>query len=196
MENLTLESNKNERIGFWIRAGAYLIDIVFTFLFGYLLMVFVGDLFLNLFFGDQIADMELQMNKVQEMPSSSSFNFIGTFMSFFRNWMSISAGAAFAGLILVVLEGFFGQSVGKFILGIKVTDLDGGNLPSQKLWLRSGLKYGNNIIALIGSMSGLIAISVLGSFWGMAIFVGFFLTFMDNKQTIHDMMAKTIVSRK
>jgi len=194
MEN-NIEQITSERIGFWLRAGAYLIDIVFVFLFGYVLTLFVGDFFLDLFFGNQIADMNEQMNEIQHL-SPKSNQFINPFMSIVKSWMSISAGAAFAGLILVVLEGIFGQSVGKFILGIKVTDLDGGNLPSQKLWLRSGLKYGNNIIALIGSVSGLMAISVLGSFWGMAIFVGFFLTFMDNKQTIHDMIAKTVVSKK
>ncbi|NQX97429.1 MAG: RDD family protein [Flavobacteriales bacterium] len=194
MEN-NIEQIISERIGFWLRAGAYLIDIVFVFLFGYVLTLFVGDFFLDLFFGNQMADMNEQMNEIQHL-SPKSNQFINPFMSIVKSWMSISAGAAFAGLILVVLEGIFGQSVGKFILGIKVTDLDGGNLPSQKLWLRSGLKYGNNIIALIGSMSGLMVISVLGSFWGMAIFVGFFLTFMDNKQTIHDMIAKTVVSKK
>ena len=186
---------ENERIGFWIRTGAYLIDVIFVFMVGFVLSLFIGDFFLNLFFGDQITEMNEQMVRAQEL-SSGSFNFANPFMNFFKSWMSISAGAAFTGLILIVLEGFFGQSVGKFLLGIKVTDLDGGKLPAQTLWIRSLLKYGNNILALIGSMAGLMLISILGTLWGITIFIGFFLAFMDNKQTIHDMIAKTVVSRK
>jgi hypothetical protein len=71
----------------------------------------------------------------------------------------------------------------ELLFGIKVTDLDGSNLPVKSLWLRSILKYGNNIIALIGSITGLIGISLIGSLWGIIILIGFFFAFMDNKQT-------------
>jgi len=51
-------------------------------------------------------------------------------------------------------------------------------------------------LSLIGGLIGLSFIGSIGSLWGFVIFVGFFFAFGDKKQTIHDMIAKTVVTYK
>jgi len=181
----------NERIGFATRLWAYLIDFLFVIVFGVTVGIVIGADLAPVFFGDQISQFE-QMNGL----SPEIDKIFPNFYSIMVKMMEIAAGTTLVGFILILLEGSIGQSIGKLILKIKITNVDGTAASAQKLWIRALLKYGASILSLLGSMSGLFVISTLGSIWSLVIFVGFFLVFMDNKQTIHDMIAKTVVSKK
>jgi len=183
VNNLSIE-DANERVGFWTRLGAYCIDIVIVMVTGVLLGVFVGDHLAPILFGEQMAQFDVLYS---QLGSQFSDIMIRTF--------EIISGTSITGLTLFILEGAMGQSYGKLMLKIKNTNVDGSPASAQTLWLRSFLKYGASLVSLIGSVLGLIFITTLASLWSLVIFVGFFLVFMDNRQTIHDMIAKTVVSR-
>ncbi len=177
--------SKSERMGFGIRFGAYMLDFLFIMLVGVSIGLIIGDELAPFIFGNQ-------MDQFNE-----SANLLGPqFSTIMSKTVQISAGTSITVLILFILEGALGQSVGKMLLKIKNTNVDGTPASPNKLWLRSTLKYGSSLLSLLGGISGLIFIGTIGSLWGLVIFVGFFFAFGDNKQTIHDMIAKTVVMKK
>ncbi len=173
-----------DRVGFWVRLGAYMIDFAFVLIFGIGVGVVIGDDLAPFLFGDQLNQMDAAAPVFGER-----------FVNIFRRMMEIAAGTSIVGLVPIVLEATLGQSVGKMLLKIKNTNLDGTPASPQKLWTRAMLKYGASILSLIGSITALWAITMLASLMSLAVFVGFFLIFMDGKQALHDMIAKTIVSK-
>jgi uncharacterized RDD family membrane protein YckC len=178
----------NTRVGFGRRLGAYLLDILIVMVVGSFVGAFVGNELTQIFFQDQMEQYDLMAGQFDNL----GFDFIG----FMTKFLEIMAGVSITGLSLFIVEGAFGQSFGKMILKIVNTNVDGTKADASKLWLRSFLKYASSLVSLIGSVLGLAFISGIASLWGFVIFIGFFLVFMENKQTIHDMIAKTVVSRK
>lgn len=186
----TITQPINERVGFGTRLVAYLIDFLFVIVFGVAVGLIIGADLAPIFFGDQINQFEV----FNTMPSEFDKIF-PNFYDLMVKMMEIAAGTTLVGFILILLEGSIGQSVGKMALKIKNTNVDGSPASPQTLWIRALLKYGASLLSLLGGMSGIYLISILGSIWSLVIFIGFFLVFMDNKQTIHDMIAKTVVSK-
>lgn len=185
MEDVQIDTNANERIGFWTRLGAYAIDYGIVMISGVILGLFVGEHIAPMLFGKQMADIE------------ESGRLLGSgFSDIMNRFMEIISGTAITGLSLIIMEGAIGQSFGKMILKIIITNEDGSKASPQTLWTRAFLKYGASLVSLVGSIAGLLFLTIIASLWSLVIFVGFFLVFMDNKQTIHDMIAKTVVSRK
>lgn len=185
---------KEDRVDFWTRLGAYLIDILFIIIAGVIIGLAIGDLLAPLLFGGQMSNMEEQFSQIARInPAINDMPF--DMFTMMNKIMSIAAGTTIAGFILLVLEGALGQSIGKMLLKIKNTDVYGNKAEPKVLWTRSLLKYGSSVIGIIGGITGLTIVSTLGSLWGLVIFVGYFLVFMDSRQTIHDMIAKTVVSR-
>jgi uncharacterized RDD family membrane protein YckC len=185
LDEVLLEENENERIGFGLRFGAYMLDFLFILIFGSIIGFLFGDKLAPILFGEQMSEMD-QFSSLMG----------GKFTDIIGKTMEIASGTSLIGLVLIILEGSIGQSVGKLLLKIKNTNVDGTPADPVKLWLRALLKYGASILSLIGGFTGLIFIGSIGSLWSFVIFIGFFFVFGDNKQTIHDMLAKTIVSRK
>ena len=176
--------SKNERIGFWMRFGAYMIDFLCTMIFGTIIGLAIGDQLAPVLFGKQMAEIDQISGQLG-----------GQFSVFFEKIIQISSGTTITVLIWFVMEAAFGQSPGKMILKIRNTNVDGTRALPKTLWLRSLLKYGATILSILGGVIGIQAIGYLGSLWSLVIFVGFFFAFGDNRQTIHDMIAKTVVSK-
>ena len=183
-----IDENKNERVGFGTRLGAYMLDFLAILIIGTIVGLVVGNDLAPLFFSEQIE----QFNEVSNQFDDINFDIIGMMYKM----LAIAAGMSLITVVIFILEGALGQSVGKMLLKIENTNIDGTKADAGKLWLRSLLKYGSTLLSLLGGMIGLSFLGVLGSLWSIVIFIGFFLVFMDNRQTIHDMIAKTVVSRK
>ena len=195
MENTELQPlAKENRVDFWTRLGAYLIDVLFIIIAGVIIGLAIGDLLAPVLFGGQMSNMEEQFSQMAQInPAINDMPF--DMFAMMNKMMSIAAGTTIAGIILLILEGALGQSIGKMLLKIRNTDIYGNKAEPKALWIRSLCKYGSSVLGIIGGMTGLMIVSTLGSIWGLVIFVGYFLVFMDNRQAIHDMIAKTIVSR-
>jgi uncharacterized RDD family membrane protein YckC len=189
-EELIIENKMDryaERIGFGRRLGAYLIDLLAIILLGFLLNSVAGEFLSTLFLGDQMAKIETAAAPFEGM----GFDFKGMMNSVLQMITAISMGT----ILLFILEGSKGQSIGKMMLKIKNTNTDGSETTLKKLWLRAALKYGNTILTLTAGLIGLPFIGSIGSVWFWVIFIGFFFALADKKQTIHDMIAKTVVVR-
>jgi uncharacterized RDD family membrane protein YckC len=178
----------DDRVGFGRRLGAYLLDIFLIITLGILLSLFTGEFFVNLFFRDQLVAIETTSALFDGM------NF--DYMLFMTRVYQISAACSLITILLFVMEGIKGQSIGKMILKIQNTNTDGSEANSIKKWLRALLKYGSTILSVFAGLISFPFIGTLGSVWSFVIFIGFFFVFGDKKQAIHDMIAKTIVSRK
>ena len=69
-ENLINQNNMfmyDNRVGFGRRLGAYLLDILVIVILGILLSSIAGDFFANLFFSDQLAEIETTSALFDEM---------------------------------------------------------------------------------------------------------------------------------
>jgi uncharacterized RDD family membrane protein YckC len=177
----------DERVGVGRRLGAYIIDFLVLLVLGLLLKSVAGEFLSTLFFGAQLAEIETSMNQFDGM----GFDFEGLMT---KVWQ-ISASTSIITLLLFILEGLTGQSIGKMILKIKNTNADGSDANAQTLWTRAALKYGSTVLTLMSGLIGISFIGTIGSFWHLIILIGFFFAFSDKKQTIHDMIAKTVVVR-
>jgi len=195
MENEEIQPlTKEQRVGFGPRLGAYLLDFLFIIIAGVMIGLAIGDLIAPVIFGGQIAEMEAQFAMMEQLNGGYNklpFDIYG----FVYKMMNIAAGTTIAGFVLMVMEGAFGQSVGKMLLKIRNTDIYGNRAEPKALWIRSLCKYGSSILGIIAGTTGIAVIGTLGSIWSLVIFVGMFIVFTDNRQTIHDMIAKTVVAR-
>ena len=198
MENQTndtiLDDNhyeqENNRVGFGRRLGAYLLDILFTILAGIMLGSFIGEALVSVF-GQQ--DQEAIDNMSTVYRDLGLDIDIETLMNTITQ---TGVSASLIGILLFVLEGISGQSIGKMLLNIHNTDVDGNPAGPAKLWLRAALKYGSNMASILGGLVGISLIALLGSLWGIVIFFGCFAVLGSGKQALHDIMAKTVVSYK
>ena len=178
----------DERVGFGRRFGAYMLDLLVIIIIGLIINSIAGEFLAELFFGDQLTEAEAVAAQFEGM----GFDYEAMMMKV----LQITAGTSIVAILLFIMEGVKGQSVGKMILKIENTNLDGSESDVKTLWTRAGLKYGSTILSLLGGLIGLSFVSTIGSIWGLVIFIGFFFAFADKKQTIHDMIAKTVVSWK
>lgn len=185
LDGILLNETQHERIGFGTRLGAYLLDGLVVLILGSIVGLLIGEMLSNLFFSEQMD----QFDQLYDLLGDGYEGFI-------EKMIAISAGVSLTGLSLFFMEGALGQSFGKMMLGIINTNVDGSKAAPSKLWMRSFLKYGASILTLIGGVIGVSFLGSIGSLWSLIIFIGFFFVFGDNKQTIHDMIAKTVVSYK
>lgn len=191
MENGQIENNMNmydERVGFGRRFGAYMLDILIALVFGGFIASIAGEDLAQTFFAAELgeADSALAMFAGSDIDMEA----------FMLKTFGYSAAVSLMMVIFFILEGALGQSPGKMLLQIVNTNTAGTKLDASQLWLRAALKYGNTLLSLIGGIAGIAVIGSIGSLWGLVIFIGFFFAFGDKRQTIHDMIAKTVVSRK
>lgn len=178
----------DERVGFGRRFGSYMLDFLTISIFGLLISSLAGEYLVELFFGSEMAEIEATGVELEDM----GFDYEGIMTKVMR----IGAGTSIVTLLFFILEGLKGQSVGKMILKIENTAVSGQPADAKTLWIRSFLKYASTILSLVGGLVGLSFIGTIGSIWGGIIFIGFFFAFSEKKQTIHDMIAKTVVSWK
>lgn len=174
-----------ERIGFGRRLGAYLLDIIVALVGGGVIGIFAGASLTALFFASEMNEGMEEAEALGGGMVAMLGGFLGTF-----------AGAMLIILVIMLLEAFTGQTIGKMMLGIKNGDEDGATASSGKLITRAAVKYIGTILALIAGLTGVVMVSTIGSLLGFAVFIGYFFILGDKKQGFHDMIAKTAVFNK
>ncbi|WP_428908817.1 RDD family protein [Niallia sp. Krafla_26] len=174
--NTTLENHSNEGAtrfaGFWIRVGAYLIDSVILsipiwIVSSIIFFLFLGtsDIFYYMMYDSTYMYSEISDAEVFSFMASYYTALIITIILNF-----IIAVAYFAGLHASKWQ----ATIGKKLLGLKVTDLNGRRI---SFWRGFG-RY-----AAMSFLSGI-------------FFIGYIMVaFTEKKQGLHDMIASTIVSK-
>jgi uncharacterized RDD family membrane protein YckC len=155
--------------GFWIRAGAYLIDGVLLGLFFYFIlspifMKLASGMFGNAAFYQDPSVMDPA--QVQALMAEMS----GKMMKWV--WISNLVSVVLTGGYFIVLEGGPGQTLGKKALGLRVVTSSGERIG----YLKALARYIGKIIS------------------GMILCVGFIMAAFDSeKRTLHDRMCNTRV---
>ena len=178
----------DERVGFGRRFGAYVLDLIIALVIGGFIASSIGEDLAQTFFATELGEADSALAMFADSDIDMEAFMLKTF--------GYSAAASLMMVIFFILEGALGQSPGKMLLQIVNTNTAGTKLDASQLWIRAALKYGNTLLSLIGGIAGIAVICSIGSLWGLVIFIGFFFAFGDKRQTIHDMIAKTVVSRK
>jgi len=170
----------NERIGFGLRLVASLIDWIVIGIVGSIVGSFVGGML-----GGSVG--ALAGAAVDETAAGGA---LGGIMG--------AVGGAIIGISLVSLvwmiwEGLTGQALGKMLLKIRVKSADGSIAGVDRLLTRAAIKHISSILQLVAAATGIRLIGNLGSLAGFVIFVGCFFVLGQNRQALHDILAKTAV---
>ena len=104
-------------------------------------------------------------------------------------------GIGLVGTFYGLIEAFTGASPGKMVLGIKIGLAEGTAAPVSTLLIRYAVKNSGTILQLLGSIGLAFLIPVAG-LASLVIFVGCFFVLGQNKQALHDLVAKTAVYPK
>jgi uncharacterized RDD family membrane protein YckC len=172
MENHPYEEKK-EYAGFWIRFGAYLIDSIIV---GIPLSIISIIIFI-LFFGTSDVFYSMMSDPAyldRELTDQEALSFMGSYFGAVIVTCLISfvtAVAYFAGLHASKWQG----TLGKKILGLKVTDLSGNRI---SFWRAFG-RY-----LAMSFLSGILLIGYI------------IAAFTEKKQGLHDFIAGTLVVKK
>lgn len=175
-----------ERVGFGKRFGAYLIDFILAGIIG----GFVGARY-----GDQLASM-FYGNEMNEAMGEIEAAGLDGFEGIMEGMMGTIASISLVVFVIMLLDAFLGQTIGKMILGVKNGSEDGSNASLSALILRAIIKYINTVLSLLAIITSVEVFNTIGGFMGFAVFIGFFFVLGEKKQGFHDMIAKTAVFNK
>lgn len=165
------------RVGFGRRLGAAVLDFLFLSILGFL-GILVAGVDLSAFASislENMAGFSEQMESLTKVTTPISV--IITF-------------------IYYSLEIFMAASLGKLILGIKITDSDMQIANYQKLFVRFILKHISTVFTMLTVVTSIGLFSGIGSFAGFVVFVGFLFVLGQKRQAFHDMAAGTAVYYK
>lgn len=171
------------RIGFGRRLGAFIIDFLIIAMGSIWLMFSIPNFLESLVDWSQIPENQLSI--IREYYGDNA-----DYVMLFSPAMLISS------FIYNLSEGFWGFTLGKLMLSIRVGKANGIRANSQRLMLRFALKNISTILQLI-AVAGMFAwLNSLSNLFGLIIFVGCLFVLGEKKLAFHDMLAKTAVYKK
>jgi uncharacterized RDD family membrane protein YckC len=173
------------RVGFWRRVAATLLDMVILAV----LAALTRGLFSSMFAEAIDAKVTEQLSSAPAGAAAKSRDMMMGLMSWSVAWMVL-------GLVYALIEAFTGYSPGKLILGIRAVDESGQRAPVGKLLLRFAIKYSGSILGVAGLLLMLPMLDKVSMFVSLGIVVGFFLVLTPARQALHDKVAGTAVLRK
>ncbi len=168
-----------ERIGFGLRLGAYLIDVVAILVAGLIVGALLGGVF-GAGAGAAVAG--------GETGGAALGGFFGALLGAMIGVYLLSVG-------WIVWEGVTGAALGKMLLRIRIKSDDATKATPDKLLLRAGVKYSASLLGLVAALTGVALIANLSGLAGLIVFVGCFFVLGENRQAFHDTIAKTAVYR-
>lgn len=160
-KNPALQRHLFEAVGFWPRLGAFLLDNVVMWIVFYAVWSWLGPNFAG----------EPPKTPAMQTPEEA-MEFFNVYLPFLAKQWAVYFPMHF--LYHVLLNGTFGATLGKMIIGAKIVKLDGDRLS----YGRAALRY-------------------LGARISDICYIGyFFVAFRDDKRALHDLIASTRVIYK
>ncbi len=153
--------------GFWLRFVAYVIDYIIIYVAqSFVLVPILAALGLSVAATPSLFD--------DSMTTEEAIGLAGVIMGFVGVAMFITVAIQI--IYYSVMESSKSQAtVGKMVLGLKVTDVNGNRLD-----------FGKALIRQLGKIVS-----------GFILFIGYIMAgFTDKKQALHDMIASTLVVKK
>jgi len=171
------------RVGFGPRLGAFLLDIVITSAFAFILVKLLPGFFEGLVNWDAMSDQEYEGMQMMFKGNTDFF-------------LAYTTSVGLIGLLYNLTDGFLGRTPGKMILGLMIADKEGEKASIEKLMARFALKNIGSIFAVLALAITISAVEILGQVLGIVALIGFFFALGEGKLALHDMIAKTAVYKK
>ncbi len=162
------------RVGFGRRLGAYIIDQLIVSLLILIAMFATGQM-------TEIFDALVHLGKSfdDEMINET-----------------VSKLVPMVGVITLLYfssELFFGASLGKLMLGLRIGNDDRYAAPFVKLLVRFIIKNVAIVLSLVSFVFSTLIFDFFGDFLQIIIYIGFFFTLSARRQSFHDMLSTTAV---
>ena len=172
LQDLPDEAARDERVGFWRRLGAYLLDTVFGGVLGVIVAGAAGG-------ADRFDTISGDVGVLIEQALQGG-----------------SVWPVVVSLLYALIEGMTGASPGKMILAIQIRSADGSPAELSLLIPRFLLKGVLTVLGLVGIVTGVVQINYAGMVAGTVIFLGCFLVLGVSRQALHDRILGTAVYLK
>ena len=164
------------KAGFFIRSLAFFLDLILVIILGTALGILLGNDLAEFYF----------RGFLEPEVGLEPFDNIGQLFGSLAGIMIIS-------VVLMVIEGVFGRSFGKWMLKLKTVGL---NDSITRLMARALLKYVIAITSLIAGLTGILEIASVGQILGIVVFIGGFLSLSGKRLNLLDIITKSSVLRK
>ena len=99
-------------------------------------------------------------------------------------------------LVYLLPEILFACSLGKLICGLRICDGMGGVAPVESLVFRWFLKTSPNLVAFIGSLTGIVWLPIVAAVLLIFVVASFFFAAGQSKQALYDSFTATTVCAK
>ena len=183
-----MEIQNHSRVGFAPRLGAYILDGI---LCGVFASGFGGFLaFLGLGAGGVLG---MSIDQQAELENTLGAVGIGAGIGAV---MGMLGGFIIGSFVYSLIEAFTGASPAKMILGYQVANEDGKAGDITLYMIRWAIKNASKVFSMLTLLTGLIFLNPLSSIIGIVMFFGCFLAIGDDKQALHDKIAKTAIFNK
>lgn len=176
--------DKSLRISFLKRLGAFIIDGLFLSLISIIILLNVPEIksFLSEYMTlAQTGDISSLMNFINENLQNETF----TKYALITTLINL--------IILIFTETYFAASPGKLLLKIKIANLDRSSSDYKSLIIRSIIKNSANIFKVLFYITSISLIDSLSTLVSFVILFGCLMALRENRQTLHDTIAKTTV---
>jgi|tagenome__1003787_1003787.scaffolds.fasta_scaffold20745619_2 uncharacterized RDD family membrane protein YckC len=174
-----------ERVGFWPRLGAYLIDLLVIWAAAALLSRSISALFPR-----ALATM---MAERQAMLVTSGKPIPAAALSVADTMMRVAISAVVVSAVYWLTEGIFGRALGKLILGLRIGGDDGRAATGGRLVARMAIKNAGSLLGVLGFGTGAAVLSKGSQLAAWVVLAGCLLVFWPRRQALHDLAAHTAV---
>jgi uncharacterized RDD family membrane protein YckC len=169
------------RVGFLPRLWAYLLDATALWALATALQAPLATLFPGSVTA-MIAQLSAQPDATQILP--------------FVEWTArLAVATTVLAPLYALIEGVFGRSPGKLVLGLRVATPTGEKPPLASLLVRFAIKGAASIAAAGAMLLAMKSLGVLAQAMGAATSVGCILVWSRERTAIHDRIADTVVLR-
>ncbi len=111
-------------------------------------------------------------------------------------YLSVMYNAVLALAFLFTFEVFYGATVGKMILKLRIATTDRISATTGKLLKRALLKYAYYLTLVFFLVTSSYWVLALATIVGLVFFIGCFIALSSKKQALHDIIAGTAVFHK
>jgi uncharacterized RDD family membrane protein YckC len=171
------------RVGFWPRALAFLLDGLVLSAIGFVLQRPLAAVFPNA--------LAAVIQEVTSRPTE-----LGESADLLEKTARYAFATAIVSPFYWLVEAFGGFSPAKLMLGLRIVSEEGKKAPLLSLVIRYGIKNAASIVAVIALFSAWPGLDALSRAMYWATAVGFFLVLSPARMAMHDRIAGTAVLRK
>ena len=192
-EDFTLDGSTEkkapERVGFGPRLLVSLIDA--------LIMLTILPIIAWSLASTKAADFFIQKGMDALKADENAMEMIEKTMGeYFNFYLILIALITTFSIVYNLIEGFFGASPGKMIMGLQVANADGSKGDINLYMKRWFIKNANAVLVIINLIVANAVLESIASIIGMVIFFGCFAVLGNKKQALHDTIANTAVFKK